>query len=56
MSVEDNTTPEKNYKGPDDKVGCIVALIFLWIIFSIVKWGWGIHWLFGLLLLLFLLG
>lgn len=33
--------------------GCLIAII--WFIFAAVSWGWHIHWLFGLLILLFLL-
>lgn len=34
--------------------GCLIVILFL--VFSVVSWAWHIHWLFGLLLILFLLG
>ena len=37
-------------------MGCGCFLIIAFIIFSAVSWAWGIHWAFGLLLLLFVLG
>ena len=36
--------------------GCGCFLIFAIIIFNIIAWAWGIHWAFGVLLLLFILG
>lgn len=36
--------------------GCGCFLIILWVVLCIVSWAWHIHWLFGLLMLLFLLG
>ena len=36
--------------------GCGCFLVFIWVIISIVCWAWHIHWLFGLLMALFLLG
>lgn len=52
--------PQKNNKAFDDFgegcAGCGCLIIFIWIIFSIVSWGWHIHWVLGLLLLIILLG
>ena len=34
--------------------GCLFAV--LWAISAIISWAWHIHWLFGLLMVFFLLG
>ena len=39
----------------DGCAGCGCVLIMLWIIFAAVSWAWGIHWFFGVLMLIFLL-
>ena len=37
-------------------VGCGCLVVIIWGIFTIISWAWHIHWLFGLLVLLLLLG
>lgn len=34
----------------------ILLLIILFFVFKIIAWAWHIHWLFGVLVALFLLG
>ena len=41
---------------PDLITGCGCLIFAACIIFMIVSWGWHIHWLFGVLLLIFILG
>ena len=49
--------PIKEDNGCADTIcGCGCAIVIIYLICSAVGWAWGIHWLFGLLLLLFLLG
>lgn len=36
--------------------GCGCAIVLIVILFNIVSWAWGIHPIFGILLLLFILG
>jgi hypothetical protein len=40
----------------DDLEGCGCLIAFIVITCIAVSWAWGIHWLFGLLVLLFLVG
>lgn len=46
----------KKYKGRfSDFSGCGCSLVIIWGILAAVSWAWHIHWLFGILMLLFLL-
>ena len=51
-TLQENTTNTNN----DGCAGCGCAIVLLIIGFSVVSWAWNIHWLFGLLMLLFILG
>jgi hypothetical protein len=59
MSYEESTLQENTTSTNDNMEGCAgcgCAIILLIIGFSVVSWAWNIHWLFGVLMLLFILG
>lgn len=46
---------EENKSGCLDALGgCLLAIIQICIIFAVVSWAWHIHWLFGILMFLFI--
>ena len=40
----------------EDILSIIFFLIIVFFVFKIIVWAWHIHWLFGFLMFLFLLG
>lgn len=54
--MTDNSSNNSDNSGcAEGGCGCGCLLIIIWLVCHIVGWAWGIHWLFGLLLLLFIL-
>ena len=57
--MEDETSTNSNNSNnevwSEAGCGCGCLLVVIWIICKAVGWAWDIHWLFGLLLLLFFL-
>ena len=54
--ADDNTPKNKESGCSEIVVGCGCGLVVLFFICKLVGWAWSIHWLFGLLVLLFIFG
>ena len=53
--VSDSQNNSDNSGCSEAGCGCGCSIVIIWIICHFVGWAWDIHWLFGLLLLLFIL-
>ena len=56
FTLMDEQEDNQNKGCLDDIAGCGCGIVVLCVIFSAVCWAWNIHWLFGVLVLLVLLG
>lgn len=53
--MEENENKKYNKGCLPELTGCGCSIVILWGIIASVVWAWHIHWLFGILLLLFIL-